>query len=123
MTSLDIKLSRQLDEVVALLDVAVSPGLRTVLEARKAHLEDRAFNTMRKRNPTPRPDPATWDTLCRATLNRDNYMCRGCAAQASIFDVHHIVPLEYGGSNEPDNLNMLCKDCHKQIHPWLNEDA
>jgi hypothetical protein len=31
-------------------------------------------------------------------------------------NVHHIVPLENGGSDVFDNLTLLCRDCHKIIH-------
>ena len=31
-------------------------------------------------------------------------------------EVHHKIPLEYGGSDTFDNLILLCKDCHKLRH-------
>jgi hypothetical protein len=30
------------------------------------------------------------------------------------FEIDHIVPLSAGGNNEIENLQPLCKDCHKQ---------
>lgn len=30
--------------------------------------------------------------------------------------VHHIVPKAQGGSNEPDNLALVCDECHERIH-------
>jgi 5-methylcytosine-specific restriction protein A len=28
-------------------------------------------------------------------------------------EVDHIKPLEHGGTNEDDNLQLLCSECHK----------
>ena len=30
--------------------------------------------------------------------------------------VHHIKPLEEGGTNDFDNLKSLCQTCHSRIH-------
>ena len=30
--------------------------------------------------------------------------------------VHHVIPLEEGGTNDFDNLMSLCKSCHSKIH-------
>lgn len=29
---------------------------------------------------------------------------------------HHIIQLQYGGRNIPQNIISLCRDCHKKIH-------
>ena len=31
-------------------------------------------------------------------------------------EVHHILPLSRGGTNDEDNLMSLCKSCHSKIH-------
>jgi len=30
--------------------------------------------------------------------------------------IHHIIPLEKGGSDDIDNLMLLCRACHNKIH-------
>lgn len=30
-------------------------------------------------------------------------------------DVHHIVAVDDGGTDDPDNLLTLCRDCHKKV--------
>lgn len=39
--------------------------------------------------------------------------CYSCAATNCKLDVHHIVPLSAGGTNESWNLMTLCDSCHK----------
>ena len=123
MATFDRDLSRQLDEVVALLDCASSPALVAILKTRKAALEARAFDEPRV-EATPRPDPRTWETLRKATLKRDGYCCQGCGRDNCRLDVHHIQQLQRGGSNGLVNLITLCDECHARLHPWLEgEDA
>jgi len=46
--------------------------------------------------------------------------CKKCMFFApwgsSQIDVHHIVPLADGGSNDEDNLIVLCHSCHEEWH-------
>lgn len=59
-------------------------------------------------------------TLRRAVLARDNNTCRCCLMSGQeyteIFDVHHIVEVYLGGSDDIDNLVTLCTCCHKLVH-------
>lgn len=114
--------SRQLDEAVALLDVAQSPAIVALLRGRKAWLEMLVFDKHGPL-PAPRPDSETWDRLRRECLKRDGYICQGCAVKAGIKDVHHIIPCERGGLSVLSNLITLCQECHGQIHPWILEGA
>lgn len=47
-------------------------------------------------------------------LERDGYRCQaheeGCEGEA--VEVHHVIPIEAGGTNEDDNLVSLCAACH-----------
>ena len=29
-------------------------------------------------------------------------------------EVHHVIPLEHGGTHDPGNLRALCKPCHSR---------
>lgn len=53
----------------------------------------------------------------REVFTRDGYRCRasGCGS-AHFLDVHHVIPRERGGTNDPDNLITLCASCHRFIH-------
>jgi len=53
----------------------------------------------------------------RAVLARDRLRCRapGCG-RTRFLEVHHIVPRQRGGSNQPKNLVTLCGACHRLWH-------
>ena len=47
-----------------------------------------------------------------------NPFCEMCKRQGRYTDateVHHILPLADGGTNDIDNLMALCKSCHSRI--------
>lgn len=50
---------------------------------------------------------AWMDTRQRIGL-RDGYRCAGCGLVRLDHEVDHRVPLERGGSNDDDNLQLLC---------------
>ena len=57
----------------------------------------------------------TLQTL-RARLLSDEPLCVHCTDQGRLslaVEVDHIVPLYKGGSNEQDNMQGLCVECHK----------
>ena len=42
--------------------------------------------------------------------------CAACSQKieaGKAWDIDHILPLALGGTNEPDNLQILCRSCHK----------
>lgn len=59
--------------------------------------------------------PTNWRSIRDERLRRDGYVCGNCGGTNELH-VHHIVPLEKGGTNNQDNLKTLCKYCHHSIH-------
>ena len=49
-------------------------------------------------------------------LNRDKYTCQHCKTKQCTLEVHHIIFRSNGGSDEPDNLITLCRQCHRELH-------
>lgn len=59
---------------------------------------------------------------------RFNFECQCCGKHLSTImdsgvefpmyygEVHHVVPLEHGGKNDWNNLELLCSKCHKEKH-------
>ena len=46
-------------------------------------------------------------------------LCERCLKEGRITpveEVHHIIPLNRGGTNEESNLMSLCRSCHNKIH-------
>ena len=41
--------------------------------------------------------------------------CRKNGRYVTATEVHHILPLGHGGTNDYDNLMALCKSCHSRI--------
>jgi len=117
------QLSRQLDEVIALLDVTISPGLQSIFRARKGRIEQAVFRDRTPRPATERCDPETWRMIRESVLRRDEFQCQGCTAGCTVLNVHHIIPVSDGGSDDPSNLITLCEDCHSQIHPWMQGES
>jgi 5-methylcytosine-specific restriction protein A len=44
--------------------------------------------------------------------------CHLCKCKLTRFEgsIHHIIPIEKGGTNRYSNLMLLCESCHKKIH-------
>ena len=54
----------------------------------------------------------SWGTIRKRIRERDGYRCRCCDTAVRAGVVEHIKPLVQGGSNEDDNLQLLCQPCH-----------
>jgi len=57
-----------------------------------------------------------WQKLRKQILMRDANLCQKCLAEGKLVlatDVDHIKPKADGGTDDPDNLQCLCKSCHK----------
>lgn len=53
-------------------------------------------------------------------LERDNYECIFCSSKDNI-EVHHLLPMSFYGNNNLNNLQTLCRWCHRKIHILLNQ--
>lgn len=58
-----------------------------------------------------------WSRNRRRALERDGRHCRLCAGghDGATLDVHHVVPVLEGGTNELPNLLTVCRACHRSI--------
>ena len=62
----------------------------------------------------------SWQLVSKKTrpevLARDGNICRQCGSTQNL-EVDHIIPLARGGSNELDNLQVLCRTCNRK--KWI----
>ena len=52
--------------------------------------------------------------LRQAVLARDGHRCTRCGSTDAL-EVDHIQPQSRGGSDDPRNLRVLCRDCHLHL--------
>ena len=53
------------------------------------------------------------ETKKKYVAANQNWKCKHCSKQLPAwFEVDHVMKLEYGGSNNVENLEALCRDCH-----------
>lgn len=64
-----------------------------------------------------------WDRRARQVRDRDNHTCQLCGDKPDdrVLDVHHIVPIASGGTNDPSNLMSLCQSCHKKSEAYTKQ--
>ncbi|UCR75651.1 HNH endonuclease [Burkholderia phage phiBt-TXDOH] len=68
-----------------------------------------------KAGSTPRIRGRSWMQTRERIAIAQQFKCQrcGCAWMSWRDQVDHDVPLEQGGSNDDENLRLLCDDCHK----------
>ena len=63
-----------------------------------------------------------WRAVRAEVLLRDGFMCVRCSPRRRSPGkiVHHRIPLKSGGQAfDPNNLELLCHDCHEREHVEL----
>jgi hypothetical protein len=71
---------------------------------------------------TPGYEDQNWKEIRNEVWKRDKGFCRCCGkhrTEGSILVVHHMKPVNKGGSSRMENLILLCEDCHKWEHRML----
>lgn len=57
-----------------------------------------------------------WGKMRKIAMARDSGLCQPCMLAGNISkarDVDHITPKSKGGTDDLDNLQAICIDCHK----------
>ena len=59
--------------------------------------------------------PPDWEERKRQVLRRNGSICSRCGKEKNVYLVHDI-PVFEGGTNELDNLVLICSACHASIY-------
>lgn len=64
--------------------------------------------------PRRRQPREIWDSTRQRVYERDSGQCTRCRGIVTMATCHidHIIPLSRGGTNELQNLRVLCRRCH-----------
>lgn len=70
---------------------------------------------------TTRNATSGWQKARKTVLERDDFECQKCGTVGGPeghveLHVDHIEPQSAGGSDDPENLRALCRECHMEIH-------
>ena len=76
-------------------------------------LEDR--KPRRKTNECLKPLlPADMRCFCWKCLRREEHLTQ--LRPSVCLQVHHIIEVKHGGTDDPSNLELVCAECHAEIH-------
>ncbi|MFH1875098.1 MAG: WYL domain-containing protein [Pseudomonadota bacterium] len=56
-----------------------------------------------------------WGQLREEAFKRYGRLCRICLSKENL-QVHHVIELSIGGTNDISNLEVLCEECHEREH-------
>lgn len=83
---------------------------------------NRYFPNLRQKKRAPNRTQKVRNTLYNARQQGNEIhkpkVCATCGAKGNI-ELHHIIPLALGGTNDYYNLIYLCHDCHMKLHHQL----
>ena len=63
-------------------------------------------------------DKKGWFKTREKVFEKYGRCCSMCGSEQNV-EVHHIIPIREGGTNELENLIPLCRDCHQEIHHFV----
>ena len=78
---------------------------------------DRQYNKYKRAPNTYKRYSGKWRSIRKKYIS-SHPLCEKCKDDKMLTpasEVHHIIPLSRGGTNDENNLMSLCKSCHSKI--------
>ena len=94
------------------ITLSADERLLRLWDASRIHLQGFSGKSLRKRR------KKFWKIRSKL-LRLSETECSICGAKATAR--HHVIQLQHGGPNIPENICGLCDACHENIHPWMKE--
>ena len=103
-----IQLTVWLIRLMAMLVIAIAQAAAQGFEAysRQRRMQRSAGGVLASRRRLPFPADLRW-----MIFKRDNYECVQCGSTLDL-TVDHIHPVSMGGTNDPSNLQTMCRSCN-----------
>lgn len=101
--------------------------LSEILPISKVRVEIAKFDTQKIQNPEIKEKEYQkgvtegYDNVRAYVFERDKYTCQICKKREGILQTHHITQKKDGGSDRPENLATVHKNCHDDFHKGLIE--
>ena len=102
--------------------IKIVQQLSQILPINKVRVEIAKFDTQKLQNPDiygeeyQKGVTEGYDNVRAYVFERDKHTCQLCKKHGGILQTHHIKQRKDGGSNRPDNLVTVHKDCHEKLH-------
>ena len=107
--------------------IKVVQNLANILPIDKVRVEIAKFDTQKLQNHDisgkeyQKGVTEGYDNVRAYVFERDKYTCQICKKKEGILQTHHIIQRTDGGSDRPENLVTVHKDCHEKYHKGLIE--
>ena len=102
--------------------VKIIKQLSEVLPISKVIVEIAKFDTQKLQNPEIKGKEYQkgvtegYDNIRAYVFERDKYTCQICKKKEGILQTHHINQKKDNGSDRPDNMVTVHKECHRKFH-------
>lgn len=95
--------------------IGIIPEVQATIEQIDAELNRRELRTTGRlhKSARRREIQVNYDHLFVTVGRRDSFRCQGCGTSDNL-QIDHKIPLDYDGSNDLDNLQLLCGPCNSR---------
>lgn len=103
------------------------PGCPKLTDKRYCEEHEKVMNDRYNKYERPYDSSVRYGSEWRKVRNRyikAHPLCEECLATGKVTaatEVHHILPVNHGGTHDDSNLRSLCKSCHSRITAMMGD--